>query len=489
MHVALIVPDGSGIRNFVRDPFLEAWGGRCTVLHPPMDDAAWTTAVGELRSPPAQEEMSPLPDTPATFFLRHSLAYAHTHVADTVAMRYTRRRHLGGSWRTIAANRAARVVGKLAASQFGVGLLERLHHSSVERLETTADYRRTFERIRPDVVFAVCQKTPSILPAVLAARQLQIPTAGFIRSWDNISSKGRLAAPFDDYFVWSDHMRQELIGLYPNVSPDRCHVVGSPQFDPYGEAEHLLTKEEFFASIGADPSRPLICYSGGDDLTSPEDQDIVRILMEQVRDGRISSNVQVLVRPSPVDDGTRYERVRADFPEMLFEQPAWLKPANGNHAGYIPLPADSVFLANLTAHADLNINVASTMTVDFGLHDKPVVNVAFDIAKKPVRGQPLWELFYQWEHYRPVVELGAARCARSPLEMTNHVNAFLADPTLDRQGRKAFCDQLVGVPIGSASARVAKCLKLMVKSATVGEQAILAATSSQTQRTGLAGPR
>ena len=54
------------------------------------------------------------------------------------------------------------------------------------------------------------------------------------------------------------------------------------------------------------------------------------------------------------------------------------------------------------------------MTLDFGLHDKPVVNVAFDVADPPLFGVPVWEYYYQFEHYRPVVELGAARFARSP---------------------------------------------------------------------------
>ena len=40
--------------------------------------------------------------------------------------------------------------------------------------------------------------------------------------------------------------------------------------------------------------------------------------------------------------------------------------------------------ASATHHADLNINLGSTMTLDFGLHDRPVVNVAFDVADPPI---------------------------------------------------------------------------------------------------------
>ena len=44
---------------------------------------------------------------------------------------------------------------------------------------------------------------------MLAAKSLGIPTATFIFSWDNLSSKGRIAAPFDYYLVWSEHMGDE----------------------------------------------------------------------------------------------------------------------------------------------------------------------------------------------------------------------------------------------------------------------------------------
>ena len=88
------------------------------------------------------------------------------------------------------------------------------------------DYREIFNRIRPAVLFCSHQRPTTVLPAVLAARSLGIPTATFIFSWDNLSSKGRIAAPFDHYLVWSDHMRQELLQFYPHVPHENVHIVG-----------------------------------------------------------------------------------------------------------------------------------------------------------------------------------------------------------------------------------------------------------------------
>ncbi len=42
--------------------------------------------------------------------------------------------------------------------------------------------------------------------------------------------------------------------------------------------------------------------------------------MEHIRTGRIQGNPQVLLRPSPADDGQRYAEVRRDYPELIYCQ-------------------------------------------------------------------------------------------------------------------------------------------------------------------------
>ncbi len=39
----------------------------------------------------------------------------------------------------------------------------------------------------------------------------------------------------------------------------------------------------------------------------------------------------------------------------------------------------------------------------------------------------MFEYLYSFEHYRPVIDFGAARCAKSAQELADHVNAYLQD--------------------------------------------------------------
>jgi hypothetical protein len=254
-------------------------------------------------------------------------------------------------------------------------------------------------------------------------------------------------------------MRDELLRYYPDVSGERVHVVGTPQFDPYEERGLRWSREEFFSRVGADMSRPLLCYSGGDEMTAPEDHLHVRTLMELIREGGIKHNPQVILRPAPVDDGARYESVRRDFPELIYARPAWIHTTPGEWSRVIPSREDAQFLANLTRHTDVNINLASTMTLDFAIHDRPVVNIAFDIADPPILGKPLWDFYYRFEHYQPVVRIGAARFARSRDELADHVNAYLDNSSLDREARKSLVNLEVDLPIGQSSRKIVEVLK------------------------------
>jgi hypothetical protein len=193
--------------------------------------------------------------------------------------------------------------------------------------------------------------------------------------------------------------------------------------------------------------------------THTADTDHLRVLLELIRAGKIRGRPQVLVRPAPTDQSGRFERVAADFAELIVAPPCWRNTAPGDWQRVIPCPEDVQFLANLTYHADLNVNFGSTMTLDFAIRDKPVVNVAFDVRDPPTLGMSLWDYLCLFEHYRPVIELRAARFARSPGQLVSQINDYLDDPTLDQEGRRRFVELEVGVPVGASSQRIVDVLE------------------------------
>jgi hypothetical protein len=182
------------------------------------------------------------------------------------------------------------------------------------------------------------------------------------------------------------------------------------------------------------------------------------VLCDLIRTGAIEGRPQVVLRPTPSDRHERWNAVRREYPEVFWCPPAWIDGAQDVWTARMPTMEDVDLLTSLVHHCDCCVNLCSTMTLDFALGGKPTVNIAFDVASPPPHGSPVWERYFQFEHYRPVVELGAALIARSPEELAAHVNTALGDSDVNREGREALIALQTDDTVGSANGNLVRKL-------------------------------
>ncbi|MCL4793564.1 MAG: hypothetical protein KJZ84_03330 [Bryobacteraceae bacterium] len=450
-----LVPDGVGVRNFLLDPFAQFVG---QVLDP--------VVLAGFRPELLPEEArrwSPLPflpfrEGPVVALLRYALAYAHQYRWGSYAMLSNLARPVAGPFKVRLLHRVAKRVGRACGHAAGIKWLARLLEAENTRRREFREYQQLLRRLNPLVVFCTHQRPVSVVPIVLAAHSLGIPTVTFIYSWDNLSGQGRIPAPFDYYFVWSTLMKSELLRYYPDVRDNQVVITGTPQFDAYADTSLYVSREEFCRRVGADPARPLICYSGGDRTTCPNEPNQLALFLELARRGRFEGNPQILFRPSPADEGSRFDWVRERYPELIYARPRWRFAPNSNWVNNMPTQEDVTLLVNLARHANIGVNMASTMTMDFAVFDKPVVNIAY-WSEDPANLQSTpWPKFYSYEHFKPVVDLRATLIADSAESLVDCVNAALADPGVCRDGRRQLLALQMDNPPGGASARQAEAL-------------------------------
>ena len=328
------MPDGVGVRNFVLGSFLppseRAIRRRRAARH--SDGAARQllrrSSIGTASDGTSSRRTSKAAgggDAPLFAGLRADALGQHQEHAVQCAA------HHPGSWRT----RSSCIGRRDSLAKWPPFRAPFARSSACTAVQSsgigeTARYRHLFGRCARRCCSARTSGRRSSLPVVLAARRAGVPTATFIFSWDNLSSKGRIAAPFDHYLVWSRAMRDELLAYYPDVSPERVHIVGTPQFDPYGDTSMLMSRADFFASIGADPDRPLICYSGGDTGNCPQDHHHVQDSSgaDSIRSDRSASRRCCCGRHRPTT-AMRYDEVRRDFPELIYGRRAGCTPSRG----------------------------------------------------------------------------------------------------------------------------------------------------------------
>lgn len=316
-------------------------------------------------------------------------------------------------------------------------------------------YREWFFRLRPSLVFSPAPLMPDEWVPLQVARLMGIPTALAVLSWDNLSTKARLPLPCEAYLVWSPAMRDELQSAYPEISPDRIHVVGPPQFDYYFDPKYHMDREAFLTALGGDARRSLVVYAGVTPSLMPEEHEIVTQLARDIREGKIGHRPQLLIRLHPKDDAGRYGELIKAHPEVMIVAPG--QHSRGEITRWQPNEEDIKSLVNTVSHSDVLIDVASTMTIDAALMDRPVVNVRYHF--RPPETRPPWGVFiYDTTHYAPLITTGGFRMAHSPSELVEHVNRYLDDPSLDRDGRRRLAGLVCGTLDGRAGERSAETL-------------------------------
>jgi hypothetical protein len=110
-------------------------------------------------------------------------------------MRRIRNAKISGPLRGRALHKVSKMTGKLCASPARMRGLEAVHLAGVDRLPEVDWYVNAFKEAKTTILLCSHQRSSIVLPAVLAARRLGIPTATFIFSWDNITWSGASTWP------------------------------------------------------------------------------------------------------------------------------------------------------------------------------------------------------------------------------------------------------------------------------------------------------
>jgi hypothetical protein len=348
---------------------------------------------------------------------------------------------------------AKKLLSRPFSNRRGVEILSRVQGAASRLFRTTDEYLELFQKVRPALVFNGSHVHSHLaVPVIEAARWLGIPTAAFIFSWDNLTSQGRILPPYDHYLVWNETLRDQLLRLYDRIDPARVYVTGTPQFDFHIRPEYRMDREAFCRQVGADPNRPIVLYTTGMANHMPGEPIIVEAIADMLREMTDLGRPQLLLRVYPKDRTGRFEDLKRRRPDVLIPSIPW-EPVH-----LTPLPEDGPLLTNMLRHSAVGINVASTVSLELCMFDKPVLNIGYN---PPGHGEVAVDYirYYDYDHYRPIVESGAVTVARSEAELEELLREALADPGRHRGERLALVRQFFGTTLdGRSASRVAQAL-------------------------------
>lgn len=458
MHTVIIVPDGAGVRNFLCSTFIELAldHGPVTVWHALPSEAIaphrerFGTAVTWEVLPRYREGLLARLLRQSKIFAQ--LAWQRDRDGSGVMLKFLRRpRRLKPRLLWLA----SRAVGRVFGSAHGAALLHRRHARWAVRRSALAGWCQALRAMAPDVVFCTHQRASLAVPPMLAARACGVPAVTFVYSWDNLP-KGRMAVYADHVLLWSAYMATELQTYEPERDPATIWVVGTPQFESHHDPTIGTTRQAFLDTLGLDPARPVICYSGCDLTSAPHDPHYLADLARALRDWPPDQRPQVLFRPSPADPSGRYQPALDAFPEIVVSKPLWSRPRGDAWATIVPTREDMALLTNVVRHCDLVVNVGSTMGMDFAIVDKPAIFIAYDPSGETA-GTSLDDS-YRLPHFRSVKVLDPVYWARSADELASLVHHALDQPGDKSAARRAWVEQQAMVPLEKASQRTIAAL-------------------------------
>lgn len=452
-HVAVIVPRGEVVRSFIDTGCLDhlATDARLSLLTIPLS-AEMDRA---LRARFAVFPLTPSPERWLVGIQRDILDVAHGRWLWSRAAQ--RRWEIRDSEAETVRDKAIRLAKKSIsfpiANRAGLRVLGSAIRVSSRFLKTTDEYVNLYKRIKPTLVFNGSHiHSANAIQAVESAQWLGIPTATFIFSWDNLTSQGRIILPYDYFLVWNEDLKEQLLEMYNWIKPENVFVTGTPQFDFHFRNEFYQSREQFCEQVGADPLRPVVLYATGMANHMPGEPEIVEAIADMLKEYDTNNRPQLLVRVYPKDRTGRFDALKSRRKDILFPTVEW------EEAWLTPKYEDSYALVNTLRHCSLGINVASTVSLELCMFDKPVINVGYN-PPSVEHDELRYADYYEFDHYKPVVDSGAVQVAWSEGEMCRLIKECLVNPADRTLQRKDLIDRMFGTTLdGNSSKRVADVL-------------------------------
>ncbi|MEM7285166.1 MAG: hypothetical protein AAF480_02350 [Actinomycetota bacterium] len=457
-RILIVVPSGEAVRNFLYSATLERLAADAdvtllTVVH----DDAFVTRFG-----PMTTDIVPLGDHP-----EHGAVTRFRHIVHTAHMRWRWSKVFQNNWELRSAEAAAgstrdrlrwrflRTTARVLANRRILDVMTAIDRRASVRLRPTQAFDELFDEIRPDLVFngMHVHGPRGDLPCRIAAAR-GIPTAAFIYSWDNLTSRSRIFVPYDDFLVWNDRMKGDLVTLYPQISPDHVHVTGTPQFDFHRRTDQLMDRAELAESIGFDPARPFVLYTTGVDRHFREEHLTVEHVAASMAALDLDPRPQLVVRTYV--KGTSPEMrdlMERGLPDTVFPTVEW------DERWFTPTERDLRVYSSLLHECAVGINAASTVSLELLALDKPVINLGFDPPGSRLGWPDRWIRHIEFDHFAHVAESQSTMIAMTPDEIGPMLHRGLTDPGYNSETRRSFIADFMGPAFdGTNGERAAEAL-------------------------------
>jgi len=317
------------------------------------------------------------------------------------------------------------------------------------RLVTDNNFKDIFDKYNPNIVFLAHLFGDAEIAILHEAKKRDVVSAGFINSWDKLTSRCILRILPDKLIVPNNITKEEAI-KYHDVDKETIFISGPPQFDLYKKV-FPTNKEDFYKSLNINLSKKIILFCPLGKAFSDVDWNIIESLNSLIKNGSLDYDVHIIVRFPPNDIVDVKENIDKNY--FSFVKPG-VRFSSKRGVDWDMGKGDLQSLVDNIYHSSLVLCFSSTINIDATLLDKPVINIDFNNIKSDSfykTPRPLYEMV----HYKNILRYDGIKLVKDEDELVDEINAYLKDSSKDSVGRKKITEEQVGKLDGKAGERTA----------------------------------
>jgi CDP-glycerol glycerophosphotransferase (TagB/SpsB family) len=326
--------------------------------------------------------------------------------------------------------------------------------TAIEREEIYQEYNAWIKTLNIDGMFTV---TPFLYEVDLMARILKADDKKIIasiHSFDNVTKRGWQSTVFDEYIVWNKYNQAELLRIHDRqLQKNVVHIAGAPQFDFHYNPNYSWSKEEWSIRMNIPQGKKVILYAGGAATLFPTEPQYAKHLKEAMEEEDIKNSV-ILVRCHPLDTIQRWRNYIGDSPFVIYDEP---RHGQKNLDQTNVTDEDLARLVSTLYHADVHINLCSTMTVDGSVFNKPQIAPYYDDDNK--EGEAALRNIYLQEHYQPILKSNVINKSASKRDLIDLVKSTLKTPSNYTMNCGVCVEEIITYKDGRSAKRVSTILK------------------------------
>jgi len=304
---------------------------------------------------------------------------------------------------------------------------------AVRRRGTNHRWKSILQAADVSVLVTTGYSSPRLQPAIHTAWNLGIPVIALTNSWKDVHVRRRVPNGLDILGVWNEDLAADARIFNPRLGADQVQVTGSLHLAGLKAVTKFPDRREFCESHGLDPGLPVVCYSAAAPNAVVDEGSIVGRILHELRSGENTRNYQVLIRSNPMGGADRFDALTGAHSGVAVQMPRWSWDPIADWCA--PDLEDLTLWRAVIEHSIANISIPSTVTLEFALFRKPVVNVVFD-AVHPEEKSSSNHRFWDAPFYYTVRRWGLAVPAETPAETAALVSNIAEDDSVPRRRPK-----------------------------------------------------